>query len=124
MRAIFTLGAGNTLIIKPDAGQVHTRPVDTNNGSENTKLMRPVVDWMTKSDDVILEWLDNHDIAVPPQVITFNVPSLTYSTTKRRLKELEGHGLVSRYDEPQGYVEITEAGRKYLSGELNAEDLQ
>jgi predicted transcriptional regulator len=86
--------------------------------------MRPVVSWMTKSDDVILEFLEEKDIAVPPMVISFNVSGVSYPTVQRRVKELADNGLVTRYDDPQGYVEITEKGRAYLRGDLDASDLE
>lgn len=79
--------------------------------------------WMTKSDDVILEFLDEKDIAAPPMVISFNVGGISYPTVQRRTAELVGAGLLRKHDEPQGYVEITDKGRAYLRGDLDASDL-
>ncbi|ELY80191.1 hypothetical protein C486_09305 [Natrinema gari JCM 14663] len=37
---------------------------------------------------------------------------------------LVDHGLLERVDEDRGYYRITERGRQYLEGELDAEDLE
>lgn len=79
--------------------------------------------WMTGSDDPILEFLDEHDIAVPPLVISHNVDGLSYPTVQRRAAKLVRAGLLRRHDDPQGYLEITDLGRAYLRGTVEAEDL-
>jgi DNA-binding MarR family transcriptional regulator len=86
--------------------------------------MRPVVSWMTKSDDAILEFLAHHGIALPPTAIAFNIQNVSRPTIDRRLPKLEEAGLVKRYEDPQGYTEITDRGREYLAGELDADDLE
>lgn len=86
-------------------------------------MRRPVVSWMTKSDDAILELLDESGIAIPPTAIAFNIGNISRPTVDRRLPNLEAAGLVKRYDKPQGYTEITEKGRKYLAGDLDEDDL-
>lgn len=86
--------------------------------------MRPVVNWMTKSDDAILELLDECGIAIPPRAIAFNVGNVSRPTIDRRLPKLEDAGLVERYDDPQGYTRITDRGRAYLSGEIDADELE
>ncbi|TKX64878.1 ArsR family transcriptional regulator [Halorubrum sp. GN12_10-3_MGM] len=86
--------------------------------------MRPVVSWMTKSDDAILEILDECGIAIPPRAIAFNVENVSRPTIDRRLPKLEDAGLVERYEDPQGYTRITNRGRAYLAGELDASDLE
>ncbi len=86
-------------------------------------LMRPVVPWMTKSDDAILELLDETDIALPPAAISFNI-DVSHPTVRRRLPQLLDHGLVRKADEDKGYYVITEKGRQYLAGELNVSDLE
>lgn len=78
---------------------------------------------MTPSDDVILEFLDEIDICVPPRVISFN-RNLSQPTVDRRLSKLEKADLVQRYSEPRGYTEITDNGRAYLRGDIDAEDLE
>lgn len=79
---------------------------------------------MTKSDDVILEFLDEKDIAAPPMVISFNVDGISYPTVQRRTAELVKAGLLRKHDEPQGYVEITDKGRTYLRGDLDGSELE
>ena len=86
--------------------------------------MRPLVGWMTKSDDAILELLDESGIAIPPRAMAFNIENVSRPTIDRRLPKLEDAGLVKRYTDPRGYTEITDRGRAYLSGELDAEDLE
>ncbi|OYR83276.1 phage repressor protein [Halorubrum ezzemoulense] len=86
--------------------------------------MRPVVSWMTKSDDAILELLDECEIAIPPRAIAFNIENVSQPTIDRRLPKLEGADLVERYDDPQGYTRITDRGRAYLAGEIDAEELE
>jgi len=86
--------------------------------------MRPLVSWMTKSDDAILELLDECGIAIPPRAIAFNIENVSRPTIDRRLPKLEEAGLVERYDDPQGYTRITARGRAYLAGEINADELE
>jgi len=86
--------------------------------------MRPLVSWMTKSDDAILELLDECGIAIPPRAIAFNIENVSRPTVDRRLPKLEEAGMVERYDDPQGYTLITDRGRAYLAGEIDAEELE
>ena len=85
---------------------------------------------MTGSDDSILESLDTlpEGYLVPPQAIQLNLAregvDITYRTIQRRLKKLAAAGLVERIEEPRGYCRITDKGRAYLTGELDAEELQ
>jgi predicted transcriptional regulator len=85
--------------------------------------MRPVVSWMTKSDDAVLELLLDTGIALPPAVIAFNI-DVSHPTVRRRLPKLLEHGLVRKADEDKGYYEITEKGRQYLAGDLDASELE
>ncbi|QCC48900.1 helix-turn-helix domain-containing protein [Halobellus limi] len=78
---------------------------------------------MTKSDDAILELLAEAGIAIPPTAIAFNIENVSRPTVDRRLPNLEAVGLVKRFDEPQGYTEITEKGKLYLAGDLDEDDL-
>ena len=90
--------------------------------------MRPRVDWMTGNDDSILEFLDEHDVALPPRGLEINLQreqvGISYRTINRRLKELQDAGLVEKIDEKSGYYAITEKGRNYLAGELDASELE
>jgi DNA-binding PadR family transcriptional regulator len=40
------------------------------------------------------------------------------------MRGLESSGLLEKVDEQRGYYRITNKGRQYLSGELDAEDLK
>ena len=83
-----------------------------------------MVNWMTQVDDVVLDWLDEHDIAAPPKVIHVNIdPVVSYSQINRRLWKLEENGLVEKDPERNDYYAITDLGRKYLhDSDATAED--
>ncbi|WP_084777787.1 phage repressor protein [Natrialba sp. SSL1] len=86
--------------------------------------MRPLVSWMTKSDPAILEFFEETGIAMPPAVVSFNIKGVSHPTVKRRLPILVDHGLLEKVDEDRGYYQITDRGRAYLSGELEADALE
>lgn len=79
--------------------------------------------WMNTAIDPVLEFLDDHDVAVPIGVLD-NELDPGYRTIKRGLEELEAHGFVTRDDDYTSYYRITERGRQYLAGELDASDLE
>ncbi|MBC9986038.1 phage repressor protein [Haloferax sp. Atlit-47N] len=89
--------------------------------------MRPRVSWMTGNDDTILEYFQEHDVALPPKGLEINLEregfSVSYSTIHRRLKKLEQTGLVDRVRQREAYYAITDKGRAYLSGDLDASEL-
>lgn len=84
----------------------------------------PVVPWMTRVDRLILEVLDQMNIAAaPPQAIVFEletrhgIDAPSESHVNRRLRnELTTHRLVHQpfADEARGYYAITELGRRYF----------
>lgn len=86
--------------------------------------MRPLVSWMTKSDPAILEVFEEAGIAIPPAVAEYNLKGVSKSTIKRRLPVLVEHNLLRKVDEERGYYQITDLGRAYLAGDLDAEDLE
>lgn len=91
--------------------------------------MRPQVEWMTRSDDTILEYLDQTGMALPPRTISYNLETrenvdISYTTVNRRLKQLLERGLVEKEYEKGGFYSITAKGRAYLSGEASKEDLE
>jgi len=79
---------------------------------------------MTKSDPAILEIFEEAGIAIPPAVAEYNLVGISKSTVKRRLPVAVGHGLLEKVDEDRGYYRITDRGRAYLEGELDADDLE
>ena len=86
--------------------------------------MRPLVSWMTKSDPAILEFFEEQDISMPPAVVSFNIQGVSHPTVKRRMPVLADHGLLEKVEEKRGYYRITDRGRAYLAGELEADDLE
>lgn len=82
--------------------------------------MRKRADWMTPMDDRILELLQSAGIVLSPSIIAFNL-DVSREAVNRRLKELAAYGLVIYVE--RGKYEISEAGQKYLEGELDAMEL-
>lgn len=90
--------------------------------------MRPRPSWASKYDDPILEFLAESNAALPPAVVTFNlnwqnIASPAHSTVKRRLRTLTDHNLAEKVEDEAGYYAITDKGRKYLAGDLDASKL-
>ena len=83
--------------------------------------MRPRVDWMNQTDDRILELLDESDLILTPAVMARNL-EYTRNWVSRRVGKLEEAELVESVD--SGYYRISDRGRAYLAGELDAEDLE
>jgi predicted transcriptional regulator len=85
--------------------------------------MRPRVSWMTNADDAILEFFEDHAIALPPAAVAYNI-DFSYSHVRNRMRTLADHALLQKVDEEKGYYEITDRGIAYLAGELDAKDLE
>jgi len=83
--------------------------------------MRPRVEWMTRADDYILEFLEEKDILATPRVISANI-DYSHQYVNERMKPLREHGLVET--EGDGIYRITHQGKKYLSGGLSAGDIE
>ena len=83
--------------------------------------MRPRVEWMNQTDDRVLELLDESNLILSPAVVAKN---LDYSRNwvSRRMSKLSNVGLVEEVD--RGYYQISEKGRAYLSGEIDASSLE
>lgn len=90
--------------------------------------MRPRVSWMTGNDDTILEYLHEKDLALPPGALHFNLEregvEIGYSTVRRRLKLLKTAELIENVADEGTYYVLTEKGRQYLTGELDASELE
>jgi len=78
---------------------------------------------MNVAADPILEFLDDHEIAVPKGVFD-NELSVSASSIARALDDLEDYGLIERDDNFSSYYRITDLGRDYLSGKIDADDLE
>lgn len=76
---------------------------------------------MTQADDRILETLESSDLTLTPRVLAENT-DYSRNYINKRMKELRESGLVVRVGD--GFYEISDRGRAYLAGELNAEDLE
>ncbi|MFC6720883.1 winged-helix domain-containing protein [Natrialbaceae archaeon GCM10025810] len=83
---------------------------------------------MTGNDDSILEFLGERDVALSPRGLDINLGregvSISYRTIHRRLKQLHEKGLVEKVDEERGWYIITDKGRAYLAGEIDASELE
>jgi len=84
---------------------------------------------MTKSDDAILEYLQEMGMAIPPRAISYNMQTrenvdISYTTVNRRLKQLLENGLVRKEYEKGGFYAVTDRGCQYLDGKLDAAELE
>ncbi|GAA0665444.1 hypothetical protein ACFQDG_02910 [Natronoarchaeum mannanilyticum] len=74
---------------------------------------------MNSATDPVLEFLDEHEIAVPIGVLD-NELDPSYRTIKTALEELEERGYVERDRNYTTHFRITSRGKEYLSGDRNA----
>lgn len=78
---------------------------------------------MTRADDYILELLDSAGIAANPATIAFNI-DYDNSYIANRCQVLTNHGLLDRVSQGKAMYRITDRGRAYLAGEIDAEALE
>lgn len=88
--------------------------------------MRKPGDWMQPADERILEVLRAKGNLQPKtitELMTEQATDLEYTSEHvgRRCRALEERGLLSRFG--AGVYSITDTGREYLDGELDAGDL-
>jgi DNA-binding PadR family transcriptional regulator len=76
---------------------------------------------MNKASDPILEFLNEKEIAAPKGVLD-NELDVAEATIKRGLRELEDRGFIERDPDYTSYYRITEKGRGYLAGDVDARD--
>lgn len=94
--------------------------------------MRPRVEGMNEVDDAVLEFFEAQDegVALPPTVVWYNLHDLlevidkSRDTVARRMRKLTERGLLVKASEERGYYQITNKGRDYLAGSLDAADLR
>lgn len=84
-------------------------------------MRRPRVSWMTQGDDRVLETLADSGLILSPAVIAINT-DYTRNYINKRIAVLRENRLVERID--GGYYAITDKGRAYLAGDLDADDLE
>ena len=83
-----------------------------------TDSRRKPADWMQLPiDERILEVLHSSDLILSPTIIAENIDK-SRGEVSRRLSELTDRSLVERLE--RGRYQITEDGRAYLYGELDA----
>jgi len=84
-------------------------------------MRRPRVSWMTQADDRILETLEDSGLTLSPRILAENTDYSRHYVS-RRIKKLKEAELVEKVGD--GLYRITDRGRDYLSGDLDADDLQ
>ena len=83
--------------------------------------MRPRIDWMTRSDDRILEFLDDKGIVASASVIAVNI-EYNPNYISRRCRRLAEAGLIQRIDSSN--YRLTDFGDRYLAGEIDSDELE
>jgi len=91
---------------------------------------------MNELDDAILEFFEalgepgGRPVALSPTPVWVNLAEIREITEKkqntfsRRMNQLAEASLLQKIDEGRGYYQITEKGRKYLAGDLDASELE
>ncbi|WP_323190774.1 transcriptional regulator [Halostella sp. PRR32] len=87
---------------------------------------------MNEVDDSILEFFNSQgdQVSLPPTAVWYNLAEIFEVTDKsrdtvaRRMRGLDKAGLLEKVDEQRGYYRITDKGGAYLSGDIDAEDLE
>lgn len=82
--------------------------------------MRKRAGWMKSGDEKILEALDS-GLMLGPTTIAKNI-ELSRSYVTRRLSILIEYGFVEKVED--GYYQITSMGQKWLTGEIDASELE
>ncbi|SFR36172.1 Ribonuclease R winged-helix domain-containing protein [Halogeometricum rufum] len=81
---------------------------------------------MSLNDSVVLEFLDEHDMELPPKPLYRNLNrhghKIGYSTVRLRVNKLEEHGLLSK--DSDGYYELTDLGKRWLDGEAEMNEVE
>lgn len=78
---------------------------------------------MNTASDPVLEFLDEMDIAAPVSVMDIDL-DVSRRSISRAIPELEAHGLIEANDDYTTHYQITDLGREYLRGEIDAADLE
>lgn len=86
----------------------------------NQDEMRQSAEWMTPSDDRILELIREHGNLTPIAIDDFGGPVRQHAS--RRCAKLAEYGLLQRVH--RGLYGLTDEGRAYLDEELDASELE
>jgi len=84
--------------------------------------MRLSADWMVTADDRILEYLSENETGTPKRMADSGYVRFSRSYITQRCKKLVDYGLLRHFG--NGVYVITEEGKQYLEGELDAADLE
>lgn len=76
---------------------------------------------MVKGTDSVLEALDDLG-PVPLGKLDLEISEVPKKTIARALEQLEDKGYVEKNEQYSSYYEITEKGRGYLAGEVDASE--
>lgn len=91
---------------------------------------------MNGLDDPILEFFEamgepgGEAVVLSPTPVWYNLAVVrgmtdkTQNTFSNRMNQMSKTGLLEKVDEKRGYYTITDKGRSYLSGDLDADDLE
>jgi Mn-dependent DtxR family transcriptional regulator len=89
-------------------------------GGFRTQKTRLRIDWMTHTDERIMERLEEGGPATPKNVATGLERSTEYVAD--RCRQLETRGLLAPADSAGSY-RLADRGEAYLAGEIDAEEL-
>ncbi|WP_458190096.1 helix-turn-helix domain-containing protein [Haladaptatus sp. NG-WS-4] len=78
---------------------------------------------MNTATDPVLEALDETNWALPPKVLYYNL-GLSRASVNRALQELLKRDFVEKPKDAASYYQITEKGRAYLMGEIDASNVE
>lgn len=79
-------------------------------------------DWMSRADDRILEHLSEQGPDTPKKMADSGRVRFTRQHINQRCKKLVAYGLVMHLG--NGVYDITKAGKQYLGGELDVQNLE
>ncbi len=83
--------------------------------------MRYSADWMTIADERILEYLSTSETSTPKKMADSGDVRFSRQYIGERCRKLADYGLVQHLG--NGVYRITEEGRQYLAGDLDASQL-
>lgn len=90
------------------------------------QMRRPDVSWLTRADDAILSFLENHPskpLIATPAVVEANT-GYAASTIRARMRLLEAAGLLQYYDEDRAMYELSQLGQGYLDATVDQDELE
>jgi DNA-binding PadR family transcriptional regulator len=85
--------------------------------------LRLSADWMVKADDRILEFLEAEGPHSPKRISEDDRMFFKKKHINMRLLKLAEVGLVEKDEIGRGIYSISESGKEYLAGNLDARDL-